>query len=319
MGSFNMNCSITSHPFQYGQNEAVLIPLLVRLEQSAKPVYTYENVLVFPLFVECKYYDYGMFHIEETEISKTLLAIVARTLSRDESFTWEEFFKLSHENHTVNEYRLSYAAIHKSVFENIINNYKIHGRLDDSITEFTSYNYANYGFEHFLRKKLKLKEIVKMETEKEIQLQQYKIDEAIKKGSNQSLIDILKMEIVYRAESLVKYKYMNLEPNYFIDGQDLLKSDESLKNYMKVQFIGRFLDGIGKPWQESVYAGQEVDNIGFKVLRNSIAELTVSAWETYVEENVLSPDEPIIDELDQQLIDTMNRLHNITPEYEGDE
>lgn len=318
MGSFNMNCSITSHPFQYGQYEAVLIPLLVRLDQNRKPVNMYDNVSVFPLFVNCKYNDYGGFEIKKTKISKTLLSIVARTLSRDESFTWEEFFALSHKNHQVDGYRLSYAAIHKSVFENIINNYKIHGRLDDSITKYTPDNYADYGFEHFLHKKLKLKELVKIETEKEIKLQQYKIDEEIEKGTEQSLIDTLKSAIVYRAESLVKYKYMNLEPNYFIDGQDLLKSNESFNNHMKVQFIGHFLDGICKPWQESVYAGQLVDNISFKVLRNSIAELTVSAWETYVEENVLSPDEPIIDELDQQLIDTMNRLHNIIPEYSED-
>ena len=50
-------------------------------------------------------------------------------------------------------------------------------------------------------------------------------------------------------------------------------SEGEFENHAKIRFLDCFLSGINKPWHESVYAGQEIDTVGFKVLLSSMQNL----------------------------------------------
>lgn len=274
MGSFNMNCSVTNYSFTY-DDEAILIPILVNSSNYKKPIYMHDNVKVAPLYVDCKYYDYGLFEVTETDISKRLLSILGKMINQDDeddSLDWETFFELCHERSEVKGYRLSYAAIHKSVFDNVLNNYHFDGFEDNVVNGKLDLKSVDFNFELFLKDCIKEKKSVKLSIEQENK----KIEDAIlllEKQGNSSLADVLKssMQITTKHNPLLLEVYSK----QFFGTADLHQTltEEEFENYTKIKFLDCFLSGINKPWHESVYAGQEIDYVGFKVLLSSMQKL----------------------------------------------
>jgi len=353
MGSFYMNCAVTRHPFCYGQEDAVLIPIFIKNSRE-KPIYMYDNCYILPLFVNCKYDDYGQFEIEDSPMSERVLNLLKAAITTDsyayrrqvdeddddmeidlDNFTWDTFFELSHENKSCGYGRISYAAIHKSVFERIISDYTIYGRLDDSIDTYQPSNYGHYGFDHFLgeerksmeRKRTEAELFVKDYDERIASLTAKELAEHIASGGDESTFkvssDVRFLE--YRKEDKVRElldgRDYGREP--FIKASSILPNvpslgDEELVNGQKVKFLNYFLSSINMPWTESVYSGQECDTTGYKVLRNCYAELTVQGTIEHFSENVAEKGEEIIDKNDRTLIELMDKLNHIDVEYADD-
>lgn len=273
MGSFNMNCSVTNYSFTY-DDEAVLIPILVNSSYK-KPIYMYENVKIAPLYVDCRYYDYGRFEVIETDISKRLISIIGKMIYEDDEegiLDWESFFELCHERSEFKGYRLSYAAIHKSVFDNILNNYHFDGFEDNVVDGKFEIKSVDFDFEIFLKSCIKKQQSVKLSIEQENK----KIEDAIlllEAQGNSSLADVLKssMQLTTKHNPLLLEVYSK----QFFGTPDLHQTitEEEFENYTKIKFFDCFLSGINKPWHESVYAGQEIDYVGFKVLLSSMQKL----------------------------------------------
>jgi len=274
MGSFNMNCSVTNYSFTY-DDEAILIPILVNSSNYKKPIYMHDNVKVAPLYVDCKYYDYGLFEVTETDISKRLLSILGKMINQDDeddSLDWETFFELCHERSEVKGYRLSYAAIHKSVFDNVLNNYHFDGVEDNVVDGKFEIKSVDFDFEIFLKSCIKKQQSVKLSIEQENK----KIEDAIlllEAQGNSSLADVLKgsMQLTTKHNPLLSRVY----PKHFFGTTDLNQTitEGEFENYAKIRFLDCFLSGINKPWHESVYADQEIDTVGFKVLLSSMQNL----------------------------------------------
>lgn len=350
MGSFYMNCSVTRHPFSYGQEEAVLIPIFIR-KGNSKPIYMFDNCHILPLFVNCKYDDYGRFDIEESPMSNRVLALLksainessyhSRNVEKDDddedevdfdNFTWETFFELSHGEKSCRYGRITYSAIHKSVFERILSDYTLYGQLDTSIEKYEPSNYGNYGFDHYLNEKRKDLFKKQMEVEKLVQdfdariksLTEKELADHLASGGDKASFKVsadvafLEFRKEDKARELLEDRDYGREP--FIKPTSLLPDeptlgDEEFVNGQKVKFLNLFLSCINMPWTESVYSGQECDTAGYKVLRNCYAELTVQGTINHFSENVAEKGEEVIDKNDKTLIDLMGKLNDIDVEY----
>lgn len=348
MGSFYMNCSVTRHPFCYEQKEAVLIPIFLR-ERNSKPVYMYDDCHILPLFVNCEYYDYGQFKIEESPMSNRVLALLKSAITQSsyhgrrqnvedddddddeidlENFTWDTFFELSHADKSCSYGRITYAAIHKSVFERIISDYTMYGQLDTSIKEYEPSNYGNYGFDHYLNEKrnsilrkqaeadIFIKDLdarIQSLTEKELaeHLASGGVESSFKVSDDINFLEYRKRD---KARELLEDRDYGREP--FIKLTSLLPDeptlgDEEFVNGQKIRFLNCFLSCISMPWAESVYSGQECDIDGYKVLRNCYAELTVQGTIDHFETDGAEEGEEVIDKNDKTLIDLMDKLNHI--------
>lgn len=350
MGSFYMNCAVTRHPFCYEQEEAVLIPIFMR-KGNSKPVYMFDDCHILPLFVNCKYYDYGQFEIEESPMSNRVLALLKSAVTMPsyrgrrqnveeddddeidlENFTWDTFFELSHENKSCSYGRITYAAIHKSVFNRIISDYTMYGQLDTSIQQYEPSNYGNYGFDHYLNEKRN--SILRKQAEADVFIKDFdariksltekELAEHLAAGGDESSfkvsddVDFLEFRKRDKARELLEDRDYGREP--FIKSTSLLPDeptlgDEEFVNGQKVRFLNCFLSGINMPWAESVYSGQECDTDGYKVLRNCYAELTIQGTIDHFAENLVEHGEKVIDKNDKTLIEMMDKLNHIDVEY----
>lgn len=346
MGSFYMNCAVTRHPFCYGQEDAVLIPIFMQ-QNSEKAIYMHDGCNIFPLFVNAKYDDYGQFTIEECPMSDRVLGLLKKALSagvrggrrsksddeEDESidfenFTWDTFFELSHENKSCAYGRVSYAAIHQSVFNNIISNYTIYGQLDTTVKEYKSDNYGHYGFEHYLEQAHKELASRKTDADEVAQGFDSRIDALLAKelaahietGADSSsfkpskdvfLLTIRKETKVNEILSGRDYGERSYLKAYNIDSETPSLGEEEFLNEHKVKFLSIFMSSINMPWAESIYAGQECDTVGYKVLRNCYAELTVQSTISHFQENYAEEGEVAIDVHDEKLMTLMDQLKNI--------
>lgn len=345
MGSFYMNCAVTRHPFCHEQEDAVLIPIFVKYS-SERPVYMHDNCSIFPLFVNAKYHDYGQFEIEESPISERVLDLLAGALQSGvkggrrrrnddedeeidiENFNWDTFFELTHENKSCEYGRISYVAIHKKVFDRIISDYTMYGRLDQSVEGYVPDNYGEYGFEHYLSekikslstKKIKAAAISKDFDERAAVLTAKELAAHIAKGHDEASFvpsnDV--MMLSFRRDMKVN-EVLN-EPNYgehaYLQAKDLTPDDptlgdEEFLNAQKVKFFSSFMAGVNMPWAESVYAGQECDTTGYKVLRNCYADLTVQSVIDSFAEGYAGEDEKAIDKHDETLIALMDKLKHL--------
>lgn len=345
MGSFFMNCAVTRHPFCNGQEEAVLIPIFVNYSNE-RPVYMHDNCSIFPLFVNAKYYDYGQFKIEDGPMSDRVLDLLASALQDGvrggrrrksnedeeeidvENFDWDAFFNLTHENKSCSYGRISYIAIHKKVFDRIISDYTIYGQLDQSVKKYQSDNYGDYGFDHFLSEKIKsltLKkaeaaEITKDFDERILALTAKELADYVAKGNDQTTFvpssDV--MMLSFRRD--MKINELLKEPNYgehaFLQANEIAPDlpslgDEEFLNAQKVKFFSAFMAGINMPWAESVYAGQECDTTGYKILRNCYADLTVQTVIDNFAEGYANEGDKVIDKNDEVLISLMDKLKQL--------
>lgn len=347
MGSFYMNCAVTRHPFCHEQEDAVLIPIFVKYS-SEKPVYMHDNCSIFPLFVNAKYYDYGQFEIEESPMSKRVLELMANALvggvqggrrrKGDEeeidvkNFTWDTFFDLSHENKSCDYGRISYVAIHKKVFDRIISDYTMYGTLDNSVEGYEPDNYGNYGFDHYLAeniksladKQVKADAVSKDYADRIADLTAKELADHLAKGNDEASFTPSKDVMLLSFRRDMKVNELLSEPNYgehaYLQATRLAPDlpslgDEEFLNAQKVKFFSAFMAGINMPWVESVYAGQECDTDGYKVLRNCYADLTVQSTIDHFAENCVSQDDVVIDKNDKILMDLMDKLNHIDVEY----
>lgn len=345
MGSFYMNCAVTRHPFCHEQEDAVLIPIFVKYS-SERPVYMHDNCAIFPLFVNAKYHDYGQFEIEEGPMSERVLDLLAGALQNGvsggrrrqsddedeeidiENFNWDTFFDLTHENKSCGYGRISYVAIHKKVFDRIISEYTMYGQLDRSIKEYQPDNYGDYGFDHFLSEKIKslaarkddAAEITKDFEERIEALTAKELAAHVAKGNDEASFSPSKdvMMLTFRRDMKVN-EVLN-EPNYgehaYLQAKDLTPDlpslgDEEFLNAQKVKFFSCFMAGINMPWAESVYAGQECDTTGYKVLRNCYADLTVQSAIDNFSEGYANEGDKAIDKNDEILMALMDKLKQL--------
>jgi hypothetical protein len=348
MGSFYMNCAVTRHPFCYDQEDAVLIPILVKYS-SDRPIYMHDNCSIFPLFVNAKYHDYGQFEVEEGPMSERVLDLLAAALENGvtggrrrgddedeeidiENFNWDTFFDLTHENKSCSYGRISYVAIHKKVFDRIISDYTLYGKLDTSIEGYTPENYGSYGFDHYFAekiksmadKKVKADAVSKDYAERIAALTAKELTAHLAKGNDESSFTPSTDLMLLGFRRDMKVNEVLSEPNYgehaYLQANQLAPElpslgDEEFLNAQKVNFFSAFMAGINMPWAESVYAGQECDTDGYKVLRNCYADLTVQSTITHFEENCVSKDDVVIDKNDKILMELMDKLNHIDVEY----
>jgi hypothetical protein len=348
MGSFYMNCAVTRHPFCYDQEDAVLIPIFVKYS-SDRPIYMHDNCSIFPLFVNAKYHDYGQFEVEEGPMSERVLDLLAAALENGvtggrrrgddeedeidiENFNWDTFFDLTHENKSCSYGRISYVAIHKKVFDRIISDYTLYGKLDTSIEGYTPENYGSYGFDHYFAekiksmadKKVKADAVSKDYAERIAALTAKELTAHLAKGNDESSFTPSTDLMLLGFRRDMKVNEVLSEPNYgehaYLQANQLAPElpslgDEEFLNAQKVNFFSAFMAGINMPWAESVYAGQECDTDGYKVLRNCYADLTVQSTITHFEENCVSKDDVVIDKNDKILMELMDKLNHIDVEY----
>jgi hypothetical protein len=348
MGSFYMNCAVTRHPFCYDQEDAVLIPIFVKYS-SDRPIYMHDNCSIFPLFVNAKYHDYGQFEVEECPMSERVLDLLAAALENGvtggrrrgddeedeidiENFNWDTFFDLTHENKSCSYGRISYVAIHKKVFDRIISDYTLYGKLDTSIEGYTPENYGSYGFDHYFAekiksmadKKVKADAVSKDYAERIAALTAKELTAHLAKGNDESSFTPSTDLMLLGFRRDMKVNEVLSEPNYgehaYLQANQLAPElpslgDEEFLNAQKVNFFSAFMAGINMPWAESVYAGQECDTDGYKVLRNCYADLTVQSTITHFEENCVSKDDVVIDKNDKILMELMDKLNHIDVEY----
>ncbi len=257
MGSFNMSCSITGTPFMH-RDEVVIIPLFIKKDYS-RPLDVSTPVSIFPFYVNGKYDDYGDFIIDKSDISNSVLDELKKLLVRfyrpseedvDEGniikfdkFKWKKFFMLCHDEFETIYGRMSYFAINKKVFDNIINNYKYTGILDDSIDHYDPKNFGLIGIKEFIKAADTERRSIKNTQSKDYLIHQY------------------------------RFIYRNIAHSYKFDGNDNPITGEMFKNTMTVLFIDLYLSAINTFWKESMYAGQEFDTLAFEILRNSITEV----------------------------------------------
>lgn len=344
MGSFYLNCAVTRHPFCGEQEQAVLIPIFVNNNKD-RPIYMHDNCSIFPLFVNAKYYDYGQFEVEESPMSDRVLSLVASAIENGvrggrrrkddeeepidlENFTWETFFDITHENRSCDLGRVSYVAIHKKVFDRIISDYTIYGQLDPTVKEYRPDNYGNYGFEHYFASKMKEMSDRKQKAEAILVDYNQRIDELtaeelaehIAKGLDEATFKPSSDVLVLTLSRDHEYREKISEPNYgeyaFLKAHQInpqLKDlgDEEVLNAHKVKFFSNFMAGINMPWVESVYAGQECDTAGYKVLRNCYADLTVQSTIDHFEGGYAEKGDVVIDNNDEILIALMAKLNDI--------
>lgn len=335
MGSFYMNCAITRHPFCHGQEEAILIPVFMR-DNKEKPVYMHDNCLIFPLFVNAKYSDCGQFEVEQSPMSDRVLALLKsivdiREQDEDDSdeeaeFTWESFFELSHENVTCSSGRISYAAIHKKVFDRIISDYTLYGQLDTTIKKFRSDNYGYFGFEHLVKRDEKDKKNREKEAndvaadfdKRIVEMETKELAAHLSSGADVStytqsedlkfLAKYLKNDAIRK---VLKGNSFDSDPAFVRDVCEVEQVEGEHLNAKKVSFINMFMNGISMPWSESINAGQEHDSVGFKVLRNCYADLTVQSTIDHFEDSYGQEGEKAIDSHDEELIALMDKLQTI--------
>lgn len=177
-----------------------------------------------------------------------------------------------HKRSEVKGYRLSYAAIHKSVFDNVLNNYHFDGFEDNVVNGKPDLKSVDFNFELFLKDCIKEKKSVKEAIYKE-NIEFEETIRIIEDQGNPSLANSIKesLKITTRHNPLLLEVYSK----HFFGTADLHQTitEEEFENYTKIKFLDCFLSGINKPWHESVYAGQEIDNVRFKVLLSSIHKL----------------------------------------------
>lgn len=344
MGSFYLNCAVTRHPFCGEQEDAVLIPIFVKYS-GERPVYMHDNCSIFPLYINAKYHDYGQFEVEESPMSDRVLGLVASAIENGlrggrrrknddeepidiENFTWDTFFDVCHENRSCDLGRVSFVAIHKKVFDRIISDYTIYGQLDPTVKEYRSDNYGHYGFEHYLAGKMKAIEHRKEQADAVLvdynqriaELTAEELAEHIAGGHDESTFkpsdDVRSLTFSRDYEYRETLNERDYGEHAFLKANSInpkLKDlgDEEVLNAHKVKFFSNFMAGINMPWAESVYAGQECDDAGYKVLRNCYAELTVQSTIDHFECGYAEEGDVVIDKNDEILIALMAKLNDI--------
>lgn len=344
MGSFYLNCAVTRHPFCGEQEQAVLIPIFVKYS-GERPVYMHDNCSIFPLFVNAKYYDYGQFEVEESPMSDRVLSLIASAIENGvrggrrrkddeeepidlENFTWDTFFDVCHENRSCDLGRVSFVAIHKKVFDRIISDYTIYGQLDDTVEGYQPDNYGHYGFEHYFSKKMKEIDFRKEKATAIMVDYNRRIDELtaeeladhIAQGQDEASFkpsaDIRILQYTRDREYQEKLSGPNYGEYAFLKAHEINPKlqelgEEEVLNAHKVKFFSNFMAGINMPWAESVYAGQECDTEGYKVLRNCYADLTVQSTIDHFECGYAEKGDVVIDKNDEILIALMAKLNDI--------
>jgi hypothetical protein len=299
--------------------------------------------------VNAKYHDYGQFEVEEGPMSERVLDLLAAALENGvtggrrrsddeedeidiENFNWDTFFELTHENKSCSYGRISYVAVHKKVFDRIISDYTLYGKLDTSIEGYTSENYGSYGFDHYLAeeiksmadKQVKADEVSKDYADRIAALTAKELAAHLANGNDEASFTPSTDLMLLGFRRDMKVNEILSEPNYgeyaYLKANQLAPDlpslgDEEFLNAQKIKFFSAFMAGINMPWAESVYAGQECDTDGYKVLRNCYADLTVQSTINHFEENCASKDDVVIDKNDKILMELMDKLNHIDVEY----
>lgn len=95
-------------------------------------------------------------------------------------------------------------------------------------------------------------------------------------------------------------------------------NDVEFENLAKILYFNYFLQGINKSWQESFYAGQEIDLPAFKVFRNVVAshilDQQISELDNvspeYIDTETIIADKSFV-KICTDTIDCFDRLNNI--------
>lgn len=329
MGSFYMSCSVTGYPFSGSLDNAIIIPILTKVTRERK--YHRDGMKFFPFFLKGVYDDSAQFEIESSPIADKSLSYIHKILSdnpapnpeefRDsvlpasaDDFTWKMFFRMAHEHYAVGkDYRISYIAIQEPVFDMILSDYAIYGRIDDSKEGYDPDNFGYYGFEIYLQKRMDKEDVLLKKINIEKAEHQKTIDNP---SSTDSDIRMAKILLLTLADSM-RSDHVTPEERCF-EFQYLPKdyNAEEFRNTFTIRFLNDYLSGLNKPWQECLSSGQDVDERSFQVLRNGLNHLIVSARMEFIAENYINVDDnfEVFDPLDKKLISMMDELKSVNIE-----
>ncbi len=266
MGDFNLSCAVTGYPFVH-DTEAVIIPLFLNT-LSLNTLEVSGAINLIPFYVTGKYYNYGQFIVDEDPISKLVFSNLKDYLTKEEnysdkcefsidedSFTWKTFFNICNEGHFFKQGRVSFAAINKLVFDEIISNYSFYGILNGNLA---TYDFKSYHENIKNRFKLKTDEFSK----------------EFKQDINNPYYNVVLNEYI-------RSFFMHLEFNVFLPNYKEFSEDIFSKSMMdratEIMFYDKFLNSINRSWPESRYAGQSIKLDSFKILRNSISRLVINS------------------------------------------
>lgn len=329
MGSFYMSCSITGYPFSGSLDNAIIIPILTKVTRERK--YHRDGMKFFPFFVKGVYDDSAQFEIESSPIAAKSLSYIHKILSdtpapnpeefresqlpaSSDDFTWEMFFTMAHEQYAVGkDYRISYIAIQEPVFDMILSDYAMYGRIDDSIEGYDPDNFGYYGFELYLQKRMDKEDRLLKKIEIEKAKHQQIIDDPSATDSEKrianiylmTLADSMRSDHVSSEERCFEFQYLPKDYNA-----------EEYRNTFTIRFLNDYLSGLNKPWQECLSSGQDIDERSFQVLRNGLNHLIVSARMEFIAENYINVDDnfEVFDPLDKKLIGMMDELKSVDVE-----